>query len=56
MLGCDYNGWADLPEDVREALDQLVTAEFAAPSPRRRPSAGTPPAPRSREPRHTLAA
>lgn len=21
MIGCDYNGWTDLPEEEREALD-----------------------------------
>ena len=21
MLSCDYNGWADVPEDEREAID-----------------------------------
>jgi hypothetical protein len=36
MLVCDYNGWADAPEDEREALEAL---ELGAASPPPRTSA-----------------
>ena len=26
MLGCDYNGWADVPEEEREAIDAFEAA------------------------------
>jgi hypothetical protein len=33
MLVCDYNGWADAPEDEREALDALELGPGPAPPP-----------------------
>ena len=35
MLSADYNGWADLPEDEREALDVLDLAPAPQVEPRR---------------------
>jgi hypothetical protein len=26
MLSCDYNGWADVPEEEREAIDAFEAA------------------------------
>ena len=26
MLSCDYNGWADVPEDEREAMEAFESA------------------------------
>jgi hypothetical protein len=26
MMGCDYNGWNDVPEDEREAIDAFEAA------------------------------
>ncbi len=26
MFSCDYNGWADVPEDEREAIDAFEAA------------------------------
>jgi hypothetical protein len=31
MIVCDYNGWADAPEDEREALEALELAPVPAP-------------------------
>jgi hypothetical protein len=34
MFSCDYNGWADVPEDEREALDAFeagVPRELTSP-------------------------
>ena len=37
-MTADYNGWADQPEDEREALDQLeITLATAASKPRHLP-------------------
>ena len=38
MIVCDYNGWADAPEDEREALEAL---ELRAASPPAQISAAT---------------
>ena len=38
VISCDYNGWADVPEEEREGLDA-----FEAAAPLDLPSAGTPP-------------
>ena len=35
MLGCDYNGWTDLPEEQREALDELEARKTEPPRPGR---------------------
>lgn len=32
MIGCDYNGWNDLPEDEREWLDQFPELSRSAES------------------------
>jgi hypothetical protein len=38
LMTADYNGWADQPEEEREALDQLeMTLATAAPKPRHLP-------------------
>jgi hypothetical protein len=29
MFSCDYNGWADVPEEEREALDVFEAADQA---------------------------
>ncbi len=29
MFSCDYNGWADVPEEEREAIDVFEAAEHA---------------------------
>jgi hypothetical protein len=29
MFSCDYNGWADVPEEEREALDAFETNSAA---------------------------
>jgi hypothetical protein len=29
MFSCDYNGWADVPEEEREAIDAFEAAEQA---------------------------
>jgi hypothetical protein len=29
VFSCDYNGWADVPEDEREALDAFETTSAA---------------------------
>lgn len=42
MFSCDYNGWADVPEEEREGLDAFEAR--GAPSP---VAAGTPSAGRS---------
>jgi hypothetical protein len=32
MIGCNYNGWADLPEDEREGIDAFeATLPFSLP-------------------------
>ncbi len=31
MIVCDYNGWADAPEDEREALEALELGPAPAP-------------------------
>jgi hypothetical protein len=30
MFSCDYNGWADMREEEREAIDVFETTEAAA--------------------------
>ncbi len=30
MFSCDYNGWADVPEEEREAIDAFEVEETAA--------------------------
>ena len=37
MFSCDYNGWADVPEDEREAIEafELSTQARAEPQPKR---------------------
>ena len=32
MFSCDYNGWADVPEEEREGIDLFETAQ-AVPAP-----------------------
>jgi hypothetical protein len=37
VFSCDYNGWADVPEDEREAIEafELSTQARAEPQPKR---------------------
>jgi hypothetical protein len=37
MIGCDYNGWTDLPEEEREALDAYSEGSKPRPAARRYP-------------------
>lgn len=37
MFSCDYNGWADVPEEEREGIDAFEAAQL--------PGSSTPPAP-----------
>ena len=39
VLICDYNGWADAPEEEREALDAVDLGPTSRPERRRRPRA-----------------
>jgi hypothetical protein len=31
VFSCDYNGWADVPEEEREGLDSFETARIVPP-------------------------
>ena len=42
MFSCDYNGWADVPEEEREGIDAFEAAQLSGSS--------TPPAPPLVEP------
>ena len=33
MFSCDYNGWADVPEEEREGIDAFEAAAQARPTP-----------------------
>jgi hypothetical protein len=33
VFSCDYNGWADVPEEEREGIDAFEAAAQASPAP-----------------------
>lgn len=33
MFSCDYNGWADVPEEEREGIDAFEASAQAPPAP-----------------------
>jgi hypothetical protein len=32
MFSCDYNGWADVPEEEREGIDAFESAALSTPA------------------------